>query len=105
MAKVRRSHRLNANPVPAVSQVIVSMSWLPTLRAQRLLRDVFVDVRGTAKARHFAFDVLVVVETHHVVPASPTTAPGRRSYRPRPSSCLSGKIGCMRGVLPTHKIF
>ena len=34
----------------------------------------------TATARRFAFDVLVVDEAHHVAPASPATAPGRRGY-------------------------
>ncbi|WP_291414596.1 DISARM system SNF2-like helicase DrmD [Actinophytocola sp.] len=80
LARVRRSHGLNANPFRLFPRVIVSMAWLPTLRAQRLLRDVFADVRDTATARRFAFDVLVVDEAHHVAPASPTTAPGRRGY-------------------------
>ncbi|MEV5710259.1 DISARM system SNF2-like helicase DrmD [Actinoallomurus sp. NPDC052274] len=80
MAQVRRSHGLNANPFRLFPRVIVSMSWLPTLRAQRLLRDVFADVRDTATARRWAFDVLIVDEAHHVAPASPTTAPGRRGY-------------------------
>lgn len=80
LAKVRRSHGLNANPFRLFPRVIVSMAWLPTLRAQRLLRDVFADVRDTATARRFAFDVLVVDEAHHVAPANPTVAPGRRGY-------------------------
>ncbi|MFI9451562.1 DISARM system SNF2-like helicase DrmD [Amycolatopsis sp. NPDC052450] len=80
LARVRRSHGLNANPFRLFPRVIVSMAWLPTLRAQRLLRDVFADVRDTATARRFAFDILVVDEAHHVAPASPTTAPGRRGY-------------------------
>ena len=80
MARVRRSHGLNANPFRLFPRVIVSMSWLPTLRAQRLLRDVFAVARDTATARRFAFDVLVVDEAHHIAPASPTTAPGRRGY-------------------------
>jgi len=80
MARVRRSHGLNANPFRLFPRVIVSMSWLPTLRAQRLLRDVFADVADTATARRFSFDVLVVDEAHHVAPANPTTAPGRRGY-------------------------
>ncbi len=80
LARVRRSHGLNANPFRLFPRVIVSMAWLPSLRAQRLLRDVFADVRDTATARRFAFDVLVVDEAHHVAPASPTTAPGRRGY-------------------------
>ncbi|KQV20866.1 MULTISPECIES: DISARM system SNF2-like helicase DrmD [unclassified Kitasatospora] len=80
MAKVRRSHGLNANPFRLFPRVIVSMAWLPSLRAQRLLRDVLADVRRTSTARRFAFDVLVVDEAHHVAPASPTTAPGQRGY-------------------------
>lgn len=80
MAKVRRSHGLNANPFRLFPRVIVSLAWLPTLRAQRLLRDVFADAADSATARRFAFDVLVVDEAHHVAPASPTTAPGRRGY-------------------------
>lgn len=80
IARVRRSHGLNANPFRLFPRVIVSMAWLPTLRAQRLLRDVFADVRSTATGRRYAFDVLVVDEAHHVAPASPTTAPGRRGY-------------------------
>ncbi len=80
MARVRRSHGLAANPFRLFPRVIVSMSWLPTLRAQRLLRDVFAEVHDTATVRHFAFDALAVDEAHHVAPASPTTAPGRRGY-------------------------
>ena len=41
MAQVRRTHGLHANPFRLFPRVIVSMSWLPPLRAQRLLRDVF----------------------------------------------------------------
>jgi hypothetical protein len=37
MARVRRSHGLNANPFRLFPRVIVSMAWLPSLRAQRLL--------------------------------------------------------------------
>ncbi|MEU4347167.1 DISARM system SNF2-like helicase DrmD [Streptomyces sp. NPDC023838] len=80
MAKVKRSHGLNANPFRLFPRVIVSMAWLPSLRAQRLLRDVLADVRSASTARRFAFDALVVDEAHHVAPASPTTAPGQRGY-------------------------
>jgi SNF2 family DNA or RNA helicase len=80
LARVRRSHGLNANPFRLFPRVIVSMAWLPTLRAQRLLRDIFADVRNTNTARRFAFDVLVVDEAHHIAPASPTSAPGQRGY-------------------------
>jgi superfamily II DNA or RNA helicase len=80
MAKVKRSHGLNANPFRLYPRVIVSMAWLPSLRAQRLLREVMADVRSASTARRFAFDMLVVDEAHHVAPASPTTAPGQRGY-------------------------
>jgi superfamily II DNA or RNA helicase len=56
------------------------MAWLPSLRAQRLLRSVYADVRDTSLARRFAFDALVVDEAHHVAPASPSAASGRRGY-------------------------
>ena len=80
MAQVRRSHGLNANPFRLFPRVIVSLSWLPTVRAQRLLRAVYADARDTATARRFAFDVLVVDEAHHVAPASPSAADGHRGY-------------------------
>ncbi|MBL3668428.1 DEAD/DEAH box helicase family protein [Streptomyces sp. M2CJ-2] len=80
MAQVRRSHGLDANPFRLFPRVIVSMSWLPTVRAQRLLRAIYADARGTATARRFAFDVLVVDEAHHVAPASPSAADGHRGY-------------------------
>ena len=56
------------------------MAWLPSLRAQRLLRDVYADVRDTGTARRYAFDVLIVDEAHHVAPASPAAATGFRGY-------------------------
>jgi len=79
MAQVRRSHGLNANPFRLFQRLIVSMSWLPSLRAQRLLREVYAEVRNAGTARRYAFDVLVVDEAHHVAPASPTTS-RRRGY-------------------------
>src|SRR5699024_9711402 len=41
MAEVRRTHGLAANPFRLFPRVIVSMAWLPQLRAQRLLRDIY----------------------------------------------------------------
>ena len=43
MAQVRRTHGLHANPFLMFPRVIVSMAWLPQVRAQRLLRDVYAD--------------------------------------------------------------
>ena len=80
MSDVRRSHGLNANPFRLFPRVIVSMAWLPTPRAQRLLREVYAGVGQRNSARRFAFDVLVVDEAHHVAPASPTGPGQRRGY-------------------------
>ncbi|MFC6010888.1 DISARM system SNF2-like helicase DrmD [Nocardia lasii] len=80
IAEVRRSHGLNANPFRLFPRVIVSMAWLPSLRAQRLLREIYADVSDSGTARRYAFDALVVDEAHHVAPASPTPVGGRRGY-------------------------
>jgi len=48
MAEVRRAHGLNANPFQLFPRVIVSMAWLPSLRAQRLLRAVYSQVSNAA---------------------------------------------------------
>lgn len=50
LADARRSHGLSANPFHLFPRVIVSMAWLPGLRAQRLLRDVYSQV-GKVKDR------------------------------------------------------
>ncbi|MEI2778031.1 MAG: SNF2-related protein [Tetrasphaera sp.] len=80
MAEVRRTHGLAANPFRIYPRVIVSMAWLPTPRAQRLLRDVLAGAGQKNSARQFAFDVLVVDEAHHIAPASPSTLGGGRGY-------------------------
>ncbi|WP_300267182.1 DISARM system SNF2-like helicase DrmD [Microbacterium sp.] len=80
MAQVRRTHGLNANPLKIFPRVIVSMAWLPGLRAQRLLRDATADLADTASARRHAFDVLVVDEAHHVAPSSPSRTGQGRGY-------------------------
>ena len=80
MARVLRSHGPHANPFRLFPRVIVSMAWLPGLRAQRLLRDVYADASDTGGARRYAFDLLVVDEAHHVAPASPSAATGFRGY-------------------------
>jgi superfamily II DNA or RNA helicase len=80
MARVLRTHGPNANPFRLYPRVIVSMAWLPSMRAQRLLRAVYADARDTSSARRYAFDVLIVDEAHHVAPASPAAATGFRGY-------------------------
>jgi superfamily II DNA or RNA helicase len=80
MARVLRSHGPHANPFRLYPRVIVSMAWLPGLRAQRLLREVYADVSDAGGTGRYAFDLLVVDEAHHVAPASPSAASGFRGY-------------------------
>lgn len=80
MAEVRRTHGLNANPFRLFPRVIVSMAWLRSARAQRLLRDIYADVEDSTSGRRYAFDVLVVDEAHHVAPGKPTGPGGLRGY-------------------------
>ena len=80
MAQVRRSHGLHANPFLLYPRVIVSMAWLPQVRAQRLLRDVYAPVHSPNSGKRYAFDVLIVDEAHHVAPASPSAVASGRGY-------------------------
>ena len=80
MAQVRRSHGLAANPLKLFPRVILSMSWLPGVRAQRLFRDVREGLGAPGSARRWAFDALIVDEAHHVAPSSPSALGGGRGY-------------------------
>ena len=80
MAQVRRTHGLHANPFQLFPRVIVSMAWLPQVRAQRLLRDVYTQATNPKTGKRYAFDILVVDEAHHVAPASPSTVGSGRGY-------------------------
>ncbi len=80
LAADRRTYGLAANPLRLHPRVIVSMAWLPGVRAQRLLREVLADAERPGTARRYAFDVLVVDEAHHVAPAVPSAAGGGRGY-------------------------
>ncbi|MCU6480470.1 DISARM system SNF2-like helicase DrmD [Arthrobacter sp. A2-55] len=80
MAQVRRTHGLQANPFLMFPRVIVSMAWLPQVRSQRLLRDVYSQVKSPKTAKRFAFDILVVDEAHHVAPSGPPAIAGGRGY-------------------------
>jgi len=80
MAEVRRTHGLQANPFQIFPRVIVSMAWLPQVRAQRLLRDVYAQAGNPKTGSRYAFDILVVDEAHHVAPSSPSTIAGGRGY-------------------------
>ena len=80
MAQVRRTHGLHANPFQLFPRVIVSMAWLPQVRAQRLLRDVYSQANNPKTGKRYAFDILVVDEAHHVAPSSPSAIAGGRGY-------------------------
>lgn len=80
IAQVRRTHGLHANPFQLFPRVIVSMAWLPQVRAQRLLRDVYSQANNPKTGRRYAFDILVVDEAHHVAPSSPSAIASGRGY-------------------------
>lgn len=81
MKTFRRTFGVHANPFRVYPRVIVSMSWLPSSRAERMLDEVYASVRGTATAMHRAFDILVVDEAHHVAPATPSRGASDRKAR------------------------
>ncbi|WP_026927076.1 DISARM system SNF2-like helicase DrmD [Granulicoccus phenolivorans] len=80
MAQVRRTHGLHANPFLLFPRVIVSMAWLPQVRAQRLLREVYAQATNPKTGKRYSFDILVVDEAHHVAPSSPSAIAGGRGY-------------------------
>ncbi|MBN1170907.1 MAG: DISARM system SNF2-like helicase DrmD [Micromonosporaceae bacterium] len=80
MRQVRRTHGLHANPFLLYPRVIVSMAWLPGVRAQRMLRDVYAQTSQAGSAKRYAFDILVVDEAHHVAPSGPSVIGGGRGY-------------------------
>lgn len=80
LALTRRTAGLAANPFRLHPRVIMSMDWLPGVRAQRLLRDLIAEARNSSSARRYAFDVLVVDEAHHVAPTAPTATGRGRGY-------------------------
>ncbi|WP_232466271.1 DISARM system SNF2-like helicase DrmD [Diaminobutyricimonas sp. LJ205] len=72
MRDFRRKFGVHANPFVVFPRVIVSMSWLPSPRAERLLRDVYARADDKRVADRYAFDVVIVDEAHHVAPATPS---------------------------------
>lgn len=72
MKTFRRTFGVHANPFRVYPRVIVSMSWLPSPRAERMLGEVYASVKDASTAARRAFDILVVDEAHHVAPATPS---------------------------------
>lgn len=69
---LRRSHGLQANPFAVYPRMIISLPWLRTPRAQRLLDEV---LDASTLHRGF-FDLLVVDEAHHCAPPAPPRGRG-----------------------------
>ncbi|MGI8333663.1 DISARM system SNF2-like helicase DrmD [Actinomadura scrupuli] len=67
-ASVRRTHGSAANPFEVYPLAIVSLPWLRTPKAQRLLDEV-LPPDGPTYPR--TFDLLILDEAHHVAPAAP----------------------------------
>lgn len=80
LANTRRQYGLGSNPFRLFPRVIVSMAWVPSIRAQRLFEEVYADAGRLNSARRYSFDLLVVDEAHHVAPAAPTMPGKARGY-------------------------
>lgn len=70
--EVQKTYGPQANPFLLYPRAIVSMAWLSQPRAQRMLRNIYSEVKNPSNARQFAFDILIVDEAHHVAPSSPS---------------------------------
>jgi len=62
--QLRRTHGSAANPFRVYPLTIVSLSWLRTAKAERLLHEVTQDSEKP-------WDLLILDEAHHVAPAAP----------------------------------
>ena len=67
-ATLRRTHGSAANPFRVYPFIIVSLPWLRSPRAQRLLDEV---LPREVEADKRVFDLLILDEAHHVAPAAP----------------------------------
>lgn len=77
MREFRREYGVHANLFVLFPRVIVSMSWLPGPRSERMLRDVYARADDRRTADRFAFDVVIVDEAHHVAPSAPQRSASR----------------------------
>ena len=76
----RRKYGLGSNPFRLFPRVIVSMAWVPTIRAQRLFEEVYANTDQMNNAKRYSFDILVVDEAHHVAPPTPSVTGKVRGY-------------------------
>ncbi|KAA1054431.1 DISARM system SNF2-like helicase DrmD [Azospirillum argentinense] len=64
--ELRRTRGIHANPWTSFPRLIVSIDWIKSGEALRMLRDI-LPVRSTFPRK---FDILVIDEAHNVAPAS-----------------------------------
>ncbi len=68
LKRLRRTHGIDANPFKVYPLTIVSLSWLPGPRAERVLNEVL----PASPTYPRAFDLLIVDEVHHIAPKAPS---------------------------------
>ncbi|MFD6445909.1 DISARM system SNF2-like helicase DrmD [Promicromonospora sp. NPDC060204] len=103
MKGFRRKFGVHANPFRVYPRVIVSMSWLPLPRAERMFQDLYATVKSRGAAGDRVFDILVVDEAHHVAPATPSRS---GSDRPRYAIDSQRTIAVRRlAELCEHRLF
>ncbi|PZT69619.1 helicase [Streptomyces sp. SW4] len=73
-AELRRTHSSAANPFRVFPMTIVSLPWLRTPKAQRLIDEVLPPGGSTelpGRPGRRTFDLLILDEAHHVAPSAP----------------------------------
>ncbi|MGK3109129.1 DISARM system SNF2-like helicase DrmD [Streptomyces sp. WAC05858] len=73
-AELRRTHGSAANPFRVFPLTIVSLPWLRTPKAQRLIDEVLPPGGSTelpGRPGRRTFDLLILDEAHHVAPSAP----------------------------------
>jgi superfamily II DNA or RNA helicase len=73
-AELRRTHSSAANPFRVFPLTIVSLPWLRTPKAQRLVDEVLPPGGATelpGRPGRRTFDLLILDEAHHVAPSAP----------------------------------
>ena len=74
VAYSRRRYGLGSNPLRLYPRVIMSMAWISSITAQRMLNEVYAQADSGSVANRYTFDILVVDEAHHVAPAAPASS-------------------------------
>ncbi|RSX47927.1 DNA helicase [Bifidobacterium castoris] len=74
LADTRRRYGLGSNPLRLYPRVIMSMAWISSITAQRMLNEVYAQADANSVANRYSFDILVVDEAHHVAPAAPSSS-------------------------------